>query len=197
MIAYIDGKLAYKDPTYVIVEANGIGYQIKISLSTYGSLKEGEKCRLLTYLHIKEDGHTLFGFSDADEKRLFMDLISISGIGPSTALMVLSSLNPSELQHAIISEDVKTIQSVKGIGGKTAQRIILELKDKMKKASPLSDTKHIGVSAHNTLRNEALSALVTLGIPRNIAEKNVNTIIKREGDQVSLEQLIKLSLKSA
>lgn len=197
MIAYIDGKLTFKDPTYVIVEANGIGYQIKISLSTYSALKEGERCKLLTYLSIKEDSHTLFGFSEAQEKKLFMDLISISGLGPTTALMVLSSLSPSELQNAIITEDVRTIQGVKGIGGKTAQRIILELKDKMKKLSLVNDSSPNTVSAHNTVRNEALSALVTLGIPRNTAEKNVDTILKREGSQISLEQLIKLALKTA
>lgn len=197
MIAYIDGKLAYKDPTFVIVETNGIGYQIKISLSTYSSLKEGERCRLLTYLHIKEDAHTLFGFAEPVEKKIFQDLISISGVGPTTALMVLSSLSPSEIQHAILSEDVRTIQSVKGIGGKTAQRIILELKDKMKKASLTGELKDNAVSTHNTVRNEALSALITLGIPKNIAEKNVDTILKREGDKISLEQLIKLALKTA
>jgi Holliday junction DNA helicase RuvA len=197
MIAYIDGKLTFKDPTYVIVETNGIGYQIKISLSTYSALKEGERCKLLTYLSIKEDAHTLFGFYEAQEKKLFMDLISISGVGPTTALMVLSSLSPVELQNAIISEDVRTIQGVKGIGGKTAQRIILELKDKMKKLSLVNDSSPNTVPAHNTVRNEALSALVTLGIARNIAEKNVDTILKREGSQISLEQLIKLALKTA
>ena len=197
MIAYIDGKLTFKDPTYVIIEANGLGYQVKIPLSTYASLQEGERCKLLTYLHIKEDGHTLFGFSDAQQKNMFLDLISISGIGPSTALMVLSSLSPSEIQHAIISEDLRTIQGVKGIGGKTAQRIILELKDKMKKATMTTESRQVGGFSHNTLRNEALSALVTLGIPRMAAEKSVDSILKKEGDKISLEQLIKLALKSA
>src|SRR5690606_37767175 len=134
--------------------------------------------------------HTLFGFSEASEKKLFLDLISISGVGPTTALMVLSSLSASELQHAILSEDVRTIQNVKGIGGKTAQRIILELKDKMKKASLSSDSKDNAVFSHNTIRNEALSALITLGIARNMAEKNVDTVLKKEGDKISLEQLI-------
>lgn len=197
MIAYIDGKLVFKDPTHVVIDVNGVGYQIRISLGTYASLKEGERCKLLTYLHIKEDGHTLFGFSEAAEKKTFLDLISISGIGPGTALMVLSSLSASELRQAILSEDVRTIQNVKGIGAKTAQRIILELKDKMQKMSPAADLKNTPIFSHNTLRNEALSALVTLGIPRNAAEKSVDSIIKREGDQVSLEQLIKLALKSA
>lgn len=196
MIAYIDGKLVYKDPTYVIIETNGIGYQIKISLATYSLIKEIERCKLHTYLHIKEDAHTLFGFFEGTEKKIFMDLISINGVGPSTALMMLSSLNAAEIQQAIVSEDVRTIQSVKGIGAKTAQRIILELKDKMKKETiGLSDSKQFSLTPNNTIRSEALSALVTLGIARNVAEKNIDAILKREGDKISLEQLIKFALK--
>lgn len=197
MIAYIDGKLTFKDPTYVIIETNGIGYQIKIPLSTFASLNEGERVKLLTYLHIKEDAHTLYGFSDSIQKRLFLELISISGIGPNTALMMLSSLNPTELQHAIANEDVRTIQNIKGIGAKTAQRVILELKDKMKKLDSGQETKAISGTFHNTVKSEALSALVTLGIPRAAAEKTVDTILKKEGDQITLEQLIRLALKSS
>jgi holliday junction DNA helicase RuvA len=197
MIAYIDGKLALKEATYVIIETGGIGYQIKISLNTYSALKEGERCKLHTYLHIKEDGHTLFGFHQISEKRVFMNLISISGVGPGTALMVLSSLGPAEVEQAIVNEDVKTIQSVKGIGTKTAQRIILELKDKVKKDTLGSDGKLITQNPYNTLRNEALSALITLGISKNIAEKSIDSILKKEGNTISLEQLIKLTLKTA
>ena len=197
MIAYIDGKLTFKDPTYVIVETNGIGYQIKISLSTFASLNEGERVKLLTYLHIKEDAHTLYGFSDAVQKRLFLDLISISGIGPNTALVMLSSLDPSEMQHAIASEDVRKIQNIKGIGAKTAQRVILELKDKMRKLESGTETKSMTGTSYNTVRNEALSALVTLGIARAAAEKTVDVILKKEGDQITLEQLIRLALKSS
>lgn len=197
MIAYIDGKLAFKDPTYVLIEVNGIGYEVKIPLSTFSNLKEGERVKLLTYLHIKEDSHTLYGFSDATQKRLFLDLISISGIGPNTGLMMLSSMNPSELQHAIASEDVKAIQSIKGIGSKTAQRVILELKDKFKKLNLVPESRENVEFSHNSLRNEALSALVTLGIPKPTAEKNVDSIIKKEGDQLTLEKLIKLALKTA
>src|SRR4051812_18022647 len=159
MIAYIDGKLALKEATYVIIEAGGLGYQVKISLNTYSALKEGERCKLHTYLHIKEDGHTLFGFHELNEKKVFMNLISISGVGPGTALMVLSSLGPAEVEQAIVNEDVRTIQSVKGIGTKTAQRIILELKDKIKKDTLGMDGKLISQNPYNTLRNEALSAL--------------------------------------
>jgi holliday junction DNA helicase RuvA len=197
MIAYIDGKLTLKDATHVIIEAGGLGYQIRISLNTYSSMKEGERCKLHTYLHIKEDAHTLFGFHELSEKKIFLHLISISGVGPTTAMMVLSSLGPSEIEQAIINEDVRTIQSVKGIGGKTAQRIILELKDKIKKDSLSSESHSMPVNSYNTLRNEALSALITLGIARNIAEKSIDSILKKEGNNISLEQLIKLALKTA
>ena len=197
MIAYIDGKLTYKDPTYVIIDVNGIGYQVKISLSTYSSLPDGERCKLHTYLHIKEDAHTLYGFTTPAEKDIFLHLISISGVGPNTGLMIISSLSVEEIQQAIVREDVRTIQQVKGIGAKTAQRIILELKDKIKKEVLLSDTMPLGSAKHNTVRAEALSALVTLGFAKNIAEKTLDTIIKREGGNLSVEELIKFALKSS
>lgn len=195
MIAYIDGKLTYKDPTYVIIDIGGLGYHIKISLQTYAMLREGERCRLNTYLHVKEDAHTLYGFAENAEKRLFMELISVSGIGPNTALMMLSSLSYTEIQHAIVSEDIRTIQSIKGIGNKTAQRVILELKDKIKKGIFAGETPNITIATNNSIRNEALSALITLGIPKNVAEKSIDTIMKTEGQQLSLEQLIKKALK--
>ena len=195
MIAYIDGKLTYKDPTYVIIDIGGLGYQIKISLQTYAALREGERCRLNTYQHIKEDAHTLYGFLENAEKRLFMELISVSGIGPNTAIMMLSSLSHAEIQNAIVTEDIRTIQSIKGIGSKTAQRVILELKDKIKKGVFAGEIPNIAVSSNNSLRNEALSALVTLGIPKNVAEKSIDTIMKKEGQPLSLEQLIKKALK--
>ncbi len=196
MIAYIDGKLTYKDPTYVIIDVNGIGYQIKISLGTYSSLPAGERCKLHTYLHIKEDAHTLYGFTTAAEKEVFLLLISISGVGPNTGLMILSSLSVDEVQQAIIREDVRTIQQVKGIGAKTAQRVILELKDKMKKEVMLTDAS-TPAATHNTNRSEALSALVTLGFAKNVAEKTLDAIVKREGGNLSVEELIKFALKSS
>lgn len=195
MIAYIDGKLTYKDPTFVIIDVAGVGYHIKISLQTYSALKEGERCRLQTFLHIKEDAHTLYGFVENAEKRLFLDLISVSGIGPNTALMMLSSLSYAEIQQAIISEDLRTIQSIKGIGSKTAQRVLLELKDKIKKGMFAGEVPNFPSPTNNTIRNEALSALVTLGIPKNVAEKSIDTIIKQEGNQLTIEQLIKKALK--
>uniref|UniRef100_UPI0030D71537 Holliday junction branch migration protein RuvA n=1 Tax=Algoriphagus aquimarinus TaxID=237018 RepID=UPI0030D71537 len=134
MIDYLSGKLVFKDPTYVIIDVGGIGYHVKISLQTYTEIKDEEQIKLLTFLHIKEDAHTLFGFKQEDEKRLFLLLLSINGVGPSTGLMILSSLNSVEIEQAILSGDVATIQHVKGIGTKTAQRIILELKDKVGKA---------------------------------------------------------------
>ena len=196
MIAYIDGKLTFKDPTYVIVDVQGVGYQIKISLNTFSRLQEGERCKLHTFLHIKEDAHTLYGFAELAEKQVFLHLISISGVGPGTALMIVSSLTVPEIHQAIVREDVRTIQQVKGIGGKTAQRIILELKDKFKKDA-LVDVSHTGPAAHNTNRDEALSALITLGFARTVAEKTLDGIIKREGNNLSVEDLIKLALKSS
>ncbi|WP_017732049.1 Holliday junction branch migration protein RuvA [Nafulsella turpanensis] len=197
MIAYLQGKLAYKEPTRLIMDVQGIGYEVKISLHTYAALKEEENCRLFTYLHIKEDAHTLFGFKELAEKKMFLDLISISGVGPGTGLMILSSLNPEELQQAILNEEVRTIQAVKGVGAKTAQRIILELKDKIGKSDSLMASSSITAPSHNTVRNEALSALVTLGINRSVAEKNLNTILKSRSENISLEELIKLALKNS
>jgi Holliday junction DNA helicase RuvA len=196
MIAYIDGKLTHKDPTFVIIDVNGVGYQIRISLNTYEKLTEGERCKLHTFLHIKEDAHTLYGFSEMAEKTVFLHLISISGVGPGTGLMIISSLTVAEIQQAIVREDVRTIQHVKGIGAKTAQRIILELKDKFKKDS-YAEVGNNTLSAHNTNRNEALSALITLGFARNVAEKTLDSIIKRDGSHLSVEALIKLALKSS
>lgn len=195
MITYLKGKLAYKDPTHLVIEVAGVGYEVKISLTTYSHIKEKEDILIQTYLHIKEDSHTLFGFYEASEKIRFLDLLSINGVGPSTALMVLSSLDARELQAAIANEDVKTIQSVKGIGGKTAERIILELKDKMRKEGLLDKSVEIQPRFDNTLRSEALSALTTLGINKSSAEKTVNLILKEYGEEIKLEELIKLSLK--
>lgn len=196
MFAYLKGRLAHKDPTYVIIDINGVGYEVKISLNTYSQIKE-ESIKLYTYLNIKEDAHTLFGFYTEQEKDIFLKLISISGVGPSTGLMVLSSLGPEEATNAILSEDVRTIQGVKGIGAKTAQRIILELKDKVGKETLGSDQINIPISSANAIRNEALQALVTLGINKSAAQKSIDKILKDQGVDISLEELIKLALKAA
>ncbi|MEQ8924533.1 MAG: Holliday junction branch migration protein RuvA [Fulvivirga sp.] len=197
MIAYLKGKLALKEPTHLIIDVNGIGYQVHISLNTFSSVKDKEDIFIHTYLHVKEDSHTLFGFSDESEKRMFLSLLSISGVGPNTALMIQSSLSAGELKQAIVEEDVKTIQSVKGVGGKTAQRIILELKDKLKKEGLYEEGEKITSGGHNTLKKEALSALMTLGINKNAAEKSIDSILKNSGNTITLEELIKLSLKNA
>lgn len=197
MFAYINGKLAYKDPTFVIIDIQGVGYEIKISLHTYSQIKDQENCKLFTYFHVKEDSQTLFGFANTAEKELFLLLLSISGVGPSTGLMILSSLNPAEVETAILSEDVRTIQSVKGIGAKTAQRIILELKDKIGKGKTTADLQNISLSGTAAIRNEALAALVTLGINKVAAQKTIDKILKNTEGQVSLEELIKQALKAA
>ena len=196
MIAFLEGKLALKEPTHVIIDVNGVGYEVKISLSTFGKIKDKEAVRLATWLHIKEDAHTLYGFAQPEEKKVFLQLISVSGIGPAIALTALSSMDPDEIRSAILAENAGTIESIKGIGKKTAQRLILELKDKIGKETVPSTPGTLSVSSHNTLREEALSALVTLGIARNAAEKAVSHVLKQEGKNVTLEELIKLALKT-
>ena len=197
MINYLSGKLVVKDPTYVVVDVGGVGYEAKISLSTFAAVKNLDAVKLFTHLHIKEDAHTLYGFSEPSEKKRFLDLISISGVGPSTGLMILSSLSPEELQQAIIHDNVPVIQKVKGIGLKTAQRIVLELKDKMKKEGLLDKSVDISIKFDNTLRTEALSALTTLGIAKPAAEKSVDLVLKEHGQEIKLEDLIKQALKRA
>lgn len=196
MIAYLEGKIETNEPTHIILDVGGVGYEIKISLNTFSAIKQLESVRLHTHFHVKEDAHTLYGFFDLSEKRRFLDLIGISGVGPSTALMVLSSLSPEELQSAIAGENVAVIQSVKGIGGKTAQRIVLELKDKLKKEGLLEKTADFAPNVSNTLKSEALSALTTLGISKPAAEKSIDAILN-EHEGLRLEDLIKLALKRA
>ena len=197
MIAYLKGRLVFKDPTHVLIDVNGIGYHVNISLATYSEIKDKEDILLYTYLHVKEDAHTLYGFNNEAEKVMFLHLISISGVGPSTGLMIQSSLSSAELRQAIAHEDVKTIQSVKGVGAKTAQRVILELKDKIRKEGVYEDPKDFSPAIHNTIRIEALSALTTLGISKNTAEKSIESILESSGNTITLEELIKLALKNA
>ena len=197
MIDYLNGKLTHKDPTYVLLDVGGIGYHVNISLQTYSKIKDEEQLRLLTFLHIKEDAHTLYGFKEQHEKRLFLLLISINGVGPNTGLMILSSLSSEEIEHAILSGDVATIQGVKGIGTKTAQRIILELKDKVGKSTTGEIAAPLGfLQGSNKIREEALQALITLGFPKAMAEKNLALVLKKSGPDLSLEELIKASLKT-
>lgn len=196
MIAFLKGKLIHKDPAYVIIDVNGVGYHVHISLQTYSEIKDQENILLFTHLNIREDAHILFGFSKETEKKMFQMLISVNGVGPSTAIVMLSYMSVDELKSAILHDDVNALQKIKGIGGKTAQRVIIELKDKLKKDSYEEIIPSATGIRHNTVRNEALSALITLGISRNVAEKSVDAVLKKSGNTVTLEDLVKQALKN-
>ena len=190
MITQITGRLVEKNPTQLVVDCNGIGYEINISLYTFSSLSSDENIKLYTHLQVREDAHILYGFFTVLERAVFRLLISVSGIGASTARTMLSSLTPSEIQQAIGTEDVATIQGVKGIGLKTAQRVIIELKDKIK---TLQGTEEIPLFESNTIKEETLSALEVLGYSRKASEKVVDKLI--QGDPNStVEELIKSAL---
>lgn len=192
MITHIRGKLVEKNPTFVIIECNGIGYFLHISLHTYSKIPDVEAVKLFTYFSVKEDSQTLFGFSDKIEREIFKLLISVSGVGTSIARTMLSSMNPGQIQQAIASEDVATIQSVKGIGAKTAQRVIIDLRDKIVKTYLFSEDSN---QTNNTIKEEALSALEVLGFSRKQVEKLVHKIIQ-EAPDTALEQIIKQALKT-
>lgn len=192
MISFIRGEKIHIDPAKVIIEVNGIGYDINISLRTYSKLKDESEVFVYTHLNVKEDSHTLYGFNSESERNTFLSLLSINGVGPSTAIMILSSLSANELKKAIISSDTNKIKSVKGIGLKTAERIILELKDKVTFDDVDQDKFYDDID--NTIKDEALSALSSLGISKNIVEKHINDILDRNND-ISLEDLIKEVLK--
>ena len=194
MISFIKGKKLEIDPTKIIIDVNGIGYELKISLRTYSEIKEYSVVNLFTHLQVKEDSHTLFGFYDKSERKTFLSLLSITGVGPSTAIMILSSLSSSELNSAIISSDVLTIKSVKGIGLKTAERIILELKDKILKNLNQKNPNNFLVERDNTIKNEALSALSSLGISKNVVNNHIDRVLDNNNN-ISLEDLIREVLK--
>ncbi|MCH8330722.1 MAG: Holliday junction branch migration protein RuvA [Bacteroidetes bacterium] len=194
MIAYITGPIAYKSPTVVIIESGSIGYEIQISLNTWSQIQKLDSCKLFTYFHVKEDAHTLYGFADEQEKAIFSLLISVSGVGPNTARMMLSTLRPNEITNAILTEDEVMISSVKGIGPKSAKRIILELKDKIAKTTP--EAAAIASHEGNTLRSEALTALAVLGFSKSQAEKAIDKTLKMDEAIKSVEDLIKQSLKN-
>lgn len=193
MIHHIKGKLVQKTPTHIVVEASGVGYFVNISLHTYAQIAEQESVLIYTHLNIREDAHVLYGFFDESERRLFTHLISVSGIGPNTARMMLSSISPQEIQEAIVRGDVALVQRIKGIGPKSAQRLILELQDKLKKEG--SDTL-LSAPLNNTAKEEALSALIMLGFAKTGAEKVLDQIIRSEGNALSVEYLIKSALKN-
>ena len=192
MIAHLQGKLVEKTPTEVIIDCNGVGYHVNISLHTYSLLPASDAIKLFTYLQIKEDSHTLFGFVEKSEREIFKMLLSVSGIGASIARTMLSSLEPKQIIHAIASADVVTIQSIKGIGSKTAQRVILDLKDKVLK---LYDLDEVSMIQSNTNKDEALSALEVLGFVRKSAERVVEKIVK-DNPEATVENIIKLALKN-
>lgn len=193
MITYLKGAITHKSPTYIVVEAGGVGYHVNISLYTYARIEKLETIKILTHLHIKEDSHTLYGFADAAERRLFVLLISVSGVGPSTAQLLLSSLSPEELQAAIVGEDVGAFKQVKGIGPKTAKRIILDLKDKVVRES--IDMPASFSAADNTIRDEALSALVALGFSKIQAQKALKKALAEHPTTANVEGLVKSALK--
>ncbi|MCD9016930.1 Holliday junction branch migration protein RuvA [Parachryseolinea silvisoli] len=197
MIAFLKGRLVHREPTHVIIDVNGIGYLVTISLQTFSEIKEQENILLHTHLAIREDAHVLFGFSNESEKRLFQQLITVNGVGPSTAIVMLSYMNSSELKTAIVQEDAGALQRIKGIGGKTAQRVIIDLKDKLKKESWEESQPAISIGTNNTLRKEALSALLTLGLPKAAAEKSVDAVLKKSGNTLTLEDLVKQALKNS
>lgn len=197
MIAFLTGKLVQKDPTHIVLDVNGVGYHVNISIQTFADIKDKESTLIYTHLAIREDAHVLYGFSTETEKKLFQQLISVNGVGPSTAIVMLSYMSTDELRQSIAREDAVTLQRIKGIGGKTAQRVIIELKDKVRKELQEDTQGQISGIQHNTLRNEALSALITLGITRSAAEKSVDTVLKRSGNTITLEDLVKQALKNA
>lgn len=192
MIAHIQGKLVEKTPTEVVIDCNGVGYHVNISLHTYSLLPNADFVKLFTHLMVKEDSHSLYGFVEKSEREIFKMLLSVSGIGAGIARTMLSSLEPKQIIQALASGDVATIQSIKGIGGKTAQRAILDLKDKVLK---IYDLDEVSMSQSNTNRDEALSALEVLGFVRKTSEKIVDKVISQNPD-ATVEVIIKQALKN-
>ena len=193
MIAYLKGDFVYKSPAVVQVEVNGVGYEVQISLNTYSKIQNLDSGILLTSLLIREDAHILYGFFDLPEKEMFQHLLSVSGIGASTARVMLSYMKPDELSRAIVQGDTRTLEGIKGIGKKTAERMVVELRDKLAK-HPIES--NISSLKNNTLQQDALNALAALGIARPAAEQAVSRVIQSGPGTVSLEELIKKALKS-
>ncbi|MEB8328762.1 Holliday junction branch migration protein RuvA [Flavobacteriaceae bacterium KMM 6897] len=192
MVTHLKGKLVEKNPTHVVIECSGVGYFVNISLHTFSKIGDSENIQLFTHLQVKEDSHTLFGFAEKSEREIFRLLLSVSGIGSSTARTMLSSLSPGQVRDAIALGDVPTIQGIKGIGAKTAQRVILDLKDKILK---IYDIDEVSVTSNNTNKDEALSALEVLGFVRKQVEKVVDKVLVQD-PSLSVENIIKLALKN-
>ena len=192
MIHHLKGKLVEKSPTHVVIECGGVGYFVNISLHTFSKLNDTENINLFTHLQVKEDSHTLFGFMEKSEREIFRLLLSVSGIGSSTARTMLSSLSPAQIRDAIANGNVPTIQAIKGIGVKTAQRVILDLKDKVLK---VYDIDQVSFHSNNTNKEEALSALEVLGFARKQSEKVIDKVLLQDSS-LSVENIIKLALKN-
>ena len=192
MITHLKGKLVEKNPTHIVIECAGVGYFVNISLHTFSKIGDSESIQLYTHLQVKEDSHTLFGFFEKSEREIFRLLLSVSGIGSSTARTMLSSLSPAQIRDAIATGDVPTIQGIKGIGAKTAQRVILDLKDKVLK---VYDIDELSIPSNNTNKDEALSALEVLGFVRKQAEKVVDKVVAQDPG-LSVEDIIKFALKN-
>jgi Holliday junction DNA helicase RuvA len=192
MIELLNGRLIEKSPAHAVIECAGVGYFVHISLHTYEKLGNHEACRIYTHLVIREDEHLLYGFAEREERQLFRHLISVSGVGPNTARLILSSYKPRDIQTAIVSENADLLKTIKGIGLKTAQRIVIDLRDKIAKDEP-----HLQISslANNTTQNEALSALIALGFDRNIALKVLQKVLDKQGADAPVETVIKEALK--
>ena len=192
MIHHLRGKLVEKNPTHIIIECGGVGYFVNISLNTFSKLPAQENISIFTHLQVKEDSHTLYGFVEKSEREIFRLLLSVSGIGSSIARTMLSSMSPSQIRDAIANGDVPAIQAIKGIGAKTAQRVILDLRDKVLK---VYDIDELSLSANNTNKDEALSALEVLGFARKQAERVVDKVLSQDSS-LSVENIIKLALKN-
>ncbi|MEM9141479.1 MAG: Holliday junction branch migration protein RuvA [Bacteroidota bacterium] len=192
MIHHLKGRLVEKQPTHVVIECGGVGYFVNISLHTFSKIEDSENINLYTHLQVREDSHTLFGFSEKSEREIFLLLLSVSGIGASTARTMMSSLSPMQIKDAIANGDVPIIQGVKGIGAKTAQRVILDLRDKILKVSEMGQVSPV---SNNTNKDEALSALEVLGFARRPTEKVVDKVLQQD-PSLSVEEIIKLALKN-
>lgn len=194
MYAYLNGPFTFKSPALIHIDINGIGFEVNISLHTYASIQDKSSGKIYTWLQVKEDGNVLFGFADPAEKDIFLQLISVSGVGAATARMMLSYIRPEEVVKAIQQGNVKLLESVKGIGKKTAERLVLELKDKVAKWSTGSAGQELTVV--NTQQHDAVQALTALGIAKNMAEQAIQKVIKQEPHINQLEDLIKKALKA-
>ena len=193
MIAYLEGRLAFKSPVLLHLDVNGIGYEVNISLHTYSAIQSLEKVKLYTFLQVKEDAHTLYGFFEPQEKEIFVLLISVSGVGAATARMMLSSLKPKEIVVAILVGNSKALEAIKGIGKKTAERLVLELRDKVQRHE---NTGEMPTTSNNTMEYDALNALTALGIPKSQAEQALKKVASSQTGELQLEDLIKKALKA-